>query len=92
MTKKSHLHTGEEFGRSPSSGSSTVGLDGPVIGASSSIMLDALTERESGVTPPPPPFPVRAVAIALVVMFALGVILLLFITRVLHSPLTVPMQ
>jgi hypothetical protein len=87
MGKQSHTHTGEEFGKSPSSGSSTAGLDGPVIGASSAIMLDALTERESGVTPPPPPVSVRAIAITLVVMLALGIILLLFITRVLHSPL-----
>jgi hypothetical protein len=80
---------GARFGQSPSSGSATAGTDGPTIGAAASIVVDAITERESGVTPPPPPVSVRAVVIALVAMLVLGLLLILVLTRVFGVPLTV---
>lgn len=78
MTKRSREHSADEFGN-PASGSIR-GLDPPMIGAASSIMVDALVEQESGRTPPPPPVSVRAISIALGVMFALGFVLL-FLAR-----------
>jgi len=49
-------------------------MDGPMIGAGASIVLDAITERESGRTPPPPPVSVKTLAIALALMFVVGCI------------------
>ena len=76
MTKQSRVHSSDEFGRAPSSGDPYAGMDPPMIGAPSSIIIDGLVEEESGVTPPPPPISVRAVVITLVVMFVIGVIVL----------------
>ena len=87
VSRKRREHSASEFGREPTSGSSMAGLDGPMIGAASSIMVDALVEQESGKTPPPPPVSVRALAIAIGAMFLFGLLLLLFVTQVLHLPL-----
>ena len=70
MRYGSREHSSAEFGRSPASGA--VGMDAPLIGASSLIALDGMVEREAGVTPPPPPFSIRTALIALVVMVALA--------------------
>jgi hypothetical protein len=88
--RASRLHTGEEFGKSPVSGNPLAGLDGPMIGASNLIMVDAMTERESGVTPPPPPISTRALAIALVVMFLIGLLIVYVALTFLHIPLVAP--
>lgn len=80
MPKPSRMHHGDEFGHS-GSGSSTAGVDGPMIGAGALITLDGITERESGVTPPPPPVSVKALIIGFSVMFIAGVVgLILFMT------------
>jgi hypothetical protein len=71
MSKSSRAHSSDEFGQAGSS--SLSGLDAPMIGASSSIMVDALVESESGITPPPPAISVKAVAIAMAVLFVVGV-------------------
>ena len=71
-------HTADEFGRSPATGG-MVGFDPPLIGAASVIALDGLVERESGATPPPPPFSLKAAAIGLGVMFALGGVALVLV-------------
>ena len=71
MSKASRPHSSDEFGKSGSS--SLSGLDAPMIGASSSILIDAIAERESGVTPPPPAISVRAVVVALILLFLVGV-------------------
>jgi len=76
MERESRQHTADEFGRMPSSGSATAGVDGPTIGAPAAIMLDALVEHESGVTPPPPPVSVRAFVLFFVGMFLFGFVLL----------------
>jgi hypothetical protein len=77
MTKPSQEHQSHEFGRPPSTG--IKGLDAPMIGAPSSIMLDGIVEQESGVTPPPPAVSVKAVVIVLVAMFLFGLIMLVFV-------------
>ena len=69
MGKRRRKHSSNEFGRQ---GSGLAGLDAPMIGAAGAIFSDALTEHESGVTPPPPPISVRTLVITLVVMFVLG--------------------
>jgi hypothetical protein len=74
MAKRSHQHAGDEFGKSSGSGSPYAGLDGPMIGAAASIIVDGIAERESGVTPPPPPVSVKALVIFLVVMFLVGIV------------------
>ena len=72
MSKRSHAHTSDEFGKAPSSGSATAGLNGPIIGEAASIMVDALVEEESGKTPSPPPISVGTSVLVFVVMFLLG--------------------
>lgn len=79
MTKASRMHHGDEFGKPGSSAVS--GLDGPVIGAASAIVVDGLAERESGKTPPPPPVSLKALGIGLAVMFVLGVLTLTVLLR-----------
>ena len=59
------------FGRSDGS-KALLGWDAPTIGAAAMITVDGIAERESGKTPPPPPVSLRAIVIALVVMFLLG--------------------
>jgi hypothetical protein len=71
--KASRQHHADEFGRQ---GSGIAGMDAPMIGAAGSIFADALTEQESGVTPPPPPISVGQLAASLAVMFVLGAVLL----------------
>ncbi len=58
------------LGQPGSSGLS--GCDAPLIGAPAAIAIDAIVERESGVTPPPPAISVRTVAIALGLMLLIG--------------------
>lgn len=71
MSRRSHGHDSNEFGK-PSS-SSLTGLDAPLIGAPSSIIVDGINERESGVTPPPPAITIKTLVATLVIMFMLGV-------------------
>ena len=70
MKRESRGHDSDVFGR-PTSGSLT-GLDAPLIGAPSAIILDGIVERESGATPPPPAITLKMVAVALGVMLLLG--------------------
>ena len=74
MSKKSRRHTSDEFGESSGSGSPFAGLDGPMIGAAASILVDGIAERESGITPPLPPISVRTFVIIFAAMFVIGVI------------------
>jgi hypothetical protein len=74
MATESKHHSSSEFGKTGSS--SISGLDAPMIGAAASIAVDAIVERESGVTPPPPPVSLRALIVGLVVVFLLGVVVL----------------
>lgn len=75
------------FGQA-ASGSSVAGLDGPMIGAPSMVLVDGLVERESGQTPPPPGVSVKGLAIALLAMFLFG-ILGAMLAHWLHIPLVV---
>jgi hypothetical protein len=75
MPKASRTHHADEFGKTGSS--SISGLDAPMIGAGSAIILDGITERESGGTPPPPPVSVGAIALALAALLAVGLAILL---------------
>ena len=84
MTDHPHEHTSDEFGRQTSS--SLTGLDAPMIGAASSIVVDGIVERESGVTPPPPPVKLWVLAVALVAMFILGVVLITVVFRFVPPP------
>ena len=77
MPKRPHGNRSEQFGQ-PGSGSLS-GLDAPMIGAAGAIFSDALTERESGVTPSPPPISVRALVIVFVAMFLVGAVGLAFV-------------
>lgn len=77
MGKPSREHHSGEFGQLPSHG--IKGLDAPMIGAPVSITLDGIVERESGVTPSPPTVSVKAIAIALVVMFLLGAAIAVYV-------------
>jgi hypothetical protein len=70
-------HGASEFGRSTAS--SIAGLDPPMIGASASIMIDGMVERESGATPPPPVVSVNAMIVGLIVMFLVGLALVFFV-------------
>jgi len=82
MSKKSRHHTSDEFGKSSGSGSPFAGMDGPMIGAAASILVDGIAERESGITPPPPPISVRTFIIIFAVMFVIGVVGLIVWLRV----------
>jgi hypothetical protein len=75
MCRRSNRHDADGSGR-PRSGSTLAGMDGPMIGAGALITIDGIVERESGATPPPPPISVKALVVALIVMFLLGVALL----------------
>ena len=66
------------------------GMDGPMIGAASTIMVDALVERESGATPPPPPISVGKLAIFFAVMFVVGVVGLLLLLHFLGPDVYAP--
>jgi hypothetical protein len=73
-------HSSDEFGRTGSS--SISGLDAPMIGASSSITVDGIVERESGVTPPPPPVSGKTLVIVLAVcaLVMLAVVVVFLVT------------
>jgi hypothetical protein len=77
VSKASRRHSSDEFGRPPSgvtSLSNAWSIFGRrSIGAPSEIAVDALVERESGVTPPPPPFSMRTMVIFLTVVFLVGI-------------------
>jgi hypothetical protein len=53
-----------------------------MIGAGAAIQLDGLVERESDKTPLPPAVRLKAVAIALIVMFVLGLAALGILSQV----------
>jgi hypothetical protein len=80
MPKASRQHHGDEFGQA-GSGSSTAGLNGPIIGAGAAITVDGIVERESGATPPPPPISIKALVIGFVVMFVIGVVILYLVMQ-----------
>ena len=84
--RASRQHTSEEFGKSTGSGSPFAGLDGPMIGAPASIIVDGIAERESGKTPGPPPFTLKTAAIVLVVMLVLGLVAVKVIVHYLPPP------
>ncbi len=79
MTSTSRQHSSDEFGQSRS-GTPVAGLDGPMIGAASLIMVDALVEHEANATPPPPPVSVREFFGAFAVMLVVGAALLAFLS------------
>lgn len=84
-------HTSDEFGRGPSSGSATAGLDAPAIGAPGLIMVDALVEQQAGKNPPvesPPEVSVGRLALVLVAMFLIAVVGVAVAHFVFHVPLT----
>ena len=74
MSRASRQHNSDEFGKTSGSGSPFAGLDGPMIGAAASIIVDGIAERESGKTPGPPPFSVRTAVIVLIVMLVVGIL------------------
>jgi hypothetical protein len=86
MAKRSRQHTSDEFGKQ---GSGLAGTDAPMIGAAGAIFSDALTERESGVTPPPPPISVRTFVLIFVVMFVIGVVSLILLQHFFPDPTAV---
>ena len=90
MAKASRRHTGDDFGKSSGSGSPYAGMDGPMIGAGASIIVDGIAERESGMTPPPPPVSVRTLVIIIVVMFVIGVVGLVLMLHFFPHPTAVP--
>lgn len=47
-----------------------------MIGAPSAIIVDGIVERESGTTPPPPGVALKTVAVAVGIMFVLGLVVL----------------
>jgi hypothetical protein len=85
MPKASRMHHSDEFGKT-GSGSSTAGLDGPVLGAPGMIIVDGITEAESGNMParPPAPSPASTTTIAIVLgvclLIAAALVALLLIT------------
>lgn len=91
MTRKSREHSSAEFGKSPSSGSATAGLDGPVIGAAGMIMVDGLVEEQSGPRPhteSPPSVSVGRLAFVLLAMFVIAVVGVIVAHFVFHVALT----
>jgi hypothetical protein len=84
MTKPSHEHHSDEFGQMPSQ--AIKGLDAPMIGAPTSIILDGIVERESGVTPSPPVVSVAAIVVVLVVMMIVGLAILIIVPIVSPPP------
>ncbi len=74
MSRSSREHRSDEFGQPPLG--AIRGMDAPEIGSPANITIDGVVERESGRTPPPPPFSLRTAAIALAVMFVLGLAVL----------------
>ena len=89
--RKARKHTSDEFGRAPSSGSATAGLDGPVIGAPGMIRTDALVEDQAGPAPhteSPPPVSVGRLGLFLLLMFLLGAVGVSIAHFVFHVALT----
>jgi hypothetical protein len=74
MGRPSRRHSSDEFGKTSTAGGQFSGLDGPMIGAAASIIVDGIAERESGKTPGPPPFTLRTAIIALVAMLVIGLV------------------
>ena len=72
MNRASHDNDSDAFGK-PMSGSLT-GLNPPMIGAASAIIVDGIVEQESGITPAPPSITLRTVAIVVGMMFVLGLV------------------
>jgi hypothetical protein len=91
MAKQSRQHTSEEFGRAPSSGSATAGMDAPGIGAPGMIMVDALVEEQSGGRPstePPPQVTVGQLGFVWLAMFVIAVAGVTIAHFVFHVALT----
>lgn len=84
MSRSSRNHSGDEFGKTSTAGGQFSGLDGPMIGAAASIIVDGIAEREAGKTPGPPPFTLRTAAIVLVVMLVVGLIGAALVVRFVH--------
>jgi len=74
MSRKSDQHSADEFGRIGSSALS--GLDAPMVGAPTAIIVDGMVERDSGTTPAPPSITVKHVTVALLAMLVLGFLVL----------------
>jgi len=55
---------------------SLAGLDGPMIGAPSAIIVDGIVERETGTHPAPPGIRLGTVAVVIGVMLVLGLLVL----------------
>lgn len=72
MKRGSQEYESDSFGR-PMSGSLR-GLNPPMIGAPSAIIVDGIVERETGTTPAPPAITLRAVAVVVGIMFVLGLL------------------
>ncbi|MHB1452040.1 MAG: hypothetical protein ACYCXR_09500 [Coriobacteriia bacterium] len=72
MKRGTHEHDSDSFGK-PTSGSLR-GLNPPMIGAPSAIIVDGIVERESGATPPPPAVTLRTVAVVIGSMFVVGLL------------------
>lgn len=78
MKREAQGDDSDLFGK-PMSGSLT-GLNAPMIGAPSAIMVDGIVERETGATPAPPGISLKAVALTAGAMFVVGlVVAVLFI-------------
>lgn len=61
---------------------SLTGLNPPMIGAPSAIIVDGIVERESGSNPPPPSsITLRAVALVIGAMFVLGLLVAVALLR-----------
>lgn len=73
MPKKSREHSANEFGRADNA---TRGVNAPSIGAPTTIVVDALVERESGHTPSPWSMSVVQIVVAVAVIFLIGLVLL----------------
>lgn len=72
MKRKSRGHDADSFGK-PMSGSLR-GLNPPMVGAPSAIVVDGIVERESGVAQPPPAVTLRTVAVVVGGLFVLGLL------------------
>lgn len=73
MKRGSRGQDSDSFGK-PMSGSLT-GLNAPMIGAPSAIVVDGIVERETGTTPAPPGVTLRTAAVVFGVMLVLGLLL-----------------
>ena len=71
-------HTGEEFGRPPSSQMVSASTVPGRMAATTQVILDGVVERESGVTPAPPRISIKTIFLVLVALFLIGVAIYVF--------------